>query len=255
MDKGEVLGWERPKDGLAPFVQGLSRCVLREDQMIAHDAQVFGDWKQVSRYLVGSASFERNGDHLTIMNVNRHPVEETLGVDLLYYHGRYASYVMVQYKRMERENRELIYRPTDRSYARELKRMQDFERRLTWSRRRSDSGLSGYRLHNGFFFFKLCPADGFDPLSSEMVRGLYIPLDYWEMLVEAPDTLGPRGGRCITYGNVGRHFNNSLFIELVQEGWIGSVTAHTDVITEAIAEAVHNDRSVVLAAAQAPEPP
>jgi hypothetical protein len=63
------------------------------------------------------------------MNANRTRVEEALGVDLLYNHHQYASYVLVQYKRMRRESLENdgpVYRPTDESYKSETARMKSF---------------------------------------------------------------------------------------------------------------------------------
>src|SRR5207249_9096367 len=108
--------------------------------------------------------------------------------------------------------------------------------------------LSHYRLHAGFFFFKLCPAELLDPRSTEMIRGMYFPLDYWEILDKSPQILGKGGGKCITYDNSGRHFSNSEFIPLVQSGWIGSRTLTSDAITEYVNQALNADRSVMLAA-------
>jgi len=247
-DHGEILKWQLPEQGLAPFLQGLQGVNLREDPMIAHDAQVFGDWTFLEKHRVGSAVFYRGGERLTIMNVNRTKVETTLGVDLLYFHHRYQSYVMVQYKRMRREDHNLGYRPIDEPYKGELQRMQKFERILSKSTGHQESFLDGYRLFPGFFYFKLCPADMLDPTSPEMIKGMYIPLDYWEMLVESPDIIGRRGGKCISYDNVGRYFNNTLFIELVQSGWIGSRSYDITVISEVIQAAIAGDRSLTLAA-------
>jgi hypothetical protein len=81
-----------------------------------------------------------------------------------------------------------------------------------------------------------------------MIKGMYIPLDYWEMLLESPDITGPRGGKRITYDNVGRYFNNTLFIDLMQSGWIGSTSYDKAVISEVIRAAIAGDRSLILAA-------
>lgn len=247
-DHSEILEWQLPEQELAPFLQGLPGVNLREDPMIAHDAQVFGDWSLLKKHQVGSAVFHKDGERLTIMNVNRTNVETTLGVDLLYFHHRYQSYVMVQYKRMRREDHNLGYRPIDEAYKYELQAMQEFERSFSKGIGHQELTLDGYRLCPGFFYFKLCPADILDPTSPEMIKGMYIPLDYWEVLIESPDITGRSGGKRITYDNVGRYFNNTLFILLVQSGWIGSRSHDTAIISEVIRAAIAGDRSLILAA-------
>jgi hypothetical protein len=116
-DQNELLDWVPPAgERLAPFLQDLQRARISEDQMIAHDAEVFGDWERLKRYQVGATVFRKGPERLTVMNINRHSIEHTLGVDLFYYQHRYDSYVMVQYKRMVKDNGAAIYRPTDKSY-------------------------------------------------------------------------------------------------------------------------------------------
>jgi hypothetical protein len=250
-DKKEILKWTPPEeDDLPPFVQGLQSATLIEDQMIAHDAEVFGDWGRLKRYQVGYAVFNKGQERLTVMNVNRHNVERTLGVDLFYYHYRYDAYVMVQYKRMmkEKEAGGAVYRLNDKSYRHELERMQEFERILKRAEPRLPYGLRDYRLHAGTSYFKLCPGEIFDLASTDMMKGMYLPLDYWEMLIRSPEILGPQGGERITYDNVDRYFNNTLFVELVQAGWIGSRLLRTEVLTDLARNAINGNRSLLLAA-------
>jgi hypothetical protein len=247
-DHSVILKWDSKETQLVPFLRGFKKVTLREDQMLAHDAQVFGDWSSLKQFEVGAVIFQKDGEQLTIMNVNRHKVEETLGVDLLYYHHRYESYVMVQYKRMLNENNELGYRPTDKSYKAELQRMQNLKRMLLGAKSQPPPTLNEYRLNPGIFYFKLCPAVTFDPTSTEMIKGMYAPLDYWEILIKSPAIIGKKGGKRITYENVGRYLNNTFFIELVQGGWIGSKIIQKNVITNVIQEAIEGKKSVILAA-------
>jgi hypothetical protein len=169
--------------------------------------------------VVGAAEFVKEGHKLTIMNVNRHKIEETLGVDLLIYHHTYRSYVLIQYKRMTKDGDSLTYRPVDNSYSSEIQRMESF-RKLT-----SEPKLkcvSDFRLNNEFFYFKLCPAEIKEPLSTKMIPGMYLPLSYWRLLLSSIETSGRRGGRLFSYDNVKRYINNTLFTDLVQNGWVGS---------------------------------
>jgi hypothetical protein len=233
-------------DGTAPFLSGLWAGRITEDQAIAHDAGIFGrGWRLIARHQVGSASFERDGAKLTVMNVNRTRVENTLGVDLLYYLHPYRSYVLVQYKSMDPEGDEEGFRPVGASYRAELERMRLFMRDHPLP---EAAELMSYRLHPGLFYFKLCGRTVLNPLATKMIGGMYLPLDYWELLLGAPETRGPRGGLMINYGTAGRYLTNTQFVELLQAGWIGSRLEHTDAVTALVQAAIASDRSVIVAA-------
>jgi hypothetical protein len=232
---------------LPPYVRGLSGVRLIEDQMLAHDAGVFGDWERLKPAHVGTVTFRKGRERLTVTNVNRHLVERTLGVDLFYYHYRYDSYVAVQYKRMRSGGGGPVFRLSDETYEKELRRMRRYEEVLRGASRRLPFELKDFRLHPGTAYFKLCPGEPISPTSTDMIKGMYIPLEYWEALLGSPEIVGEQGGRGMTFDNVGRYFNNTLFIELVQAGWVGSSVGGTEVMTELIAAALEGD-SVVLAA-------
>lgn len=249
-EKEGVIDWSPPVDEdmtLPPYVRGLSGVRLIEDQMLAHDAGVFGDWERLKPAHVGTVTFRKGRERLTVTNVNRHLVERTLGVDLFYYHYKYQSYVAVQYKRMKSGGGGPIFRLNDETYEKELRRMRRYEEVLRGASRRLPFELKDYRLHPGTAYFKLCPGEPIDPASTDMIKGMYIPLEYWEALLASPKIVGEQGGRGMTFDNVGRYFNNTLFIELVQAGWVGSSIGGTEVMTELIAAALEGD-SVLLAA-------
>jgi hypothetical protein len=251
LDRDAELSEWRPNstNTPAPFLQGLPQVYMLEDQMIFHDTMAFGDWSLIRQYRPAIIEFERNNEQLTVMNVNRGPVERVLGVDLLYYHHRFQSYVFVQYKRMLDDNtKDWGYRPTDKSYHSELERMQSFE--STCALNPYVSELDCYRLHPRMFYFKLCPAIDFDPRDTGLIKGMYIPLDYWIPLTQSAATRGPGGGVRITRSNVGRYINNSLFIDLVQAGWIGSREHENGALEEIVRLAVQEGRSIVLAASR-----
>jgi hypothetical protein len=165
---------------------------------------------------------------------------------MFYYHHRYNSYVMVQYKRMEKENSEAIYRLGAETYEKELRRMRRYEDILVKVTSRLPFELKDFRLHAGTAYFKLCPAEALDPTSTNVIKGMYIPLEYWDVLLRSSNIIGERGGKRLTFESVERYFNNTLFIKLVQSGWVGSNLAGTDVLTELIRAALEND-SLLLA--------
>lgn len=243
----EITKWLPVEESTAPFLRGLGSVKLNEDQMIANDAQVFGDWERIMECQVGTVEFGHGTERLTIMNVNRHSIEHTFGVDLLYYFHKHRSYVMVQYKRMRKDGNEneYGYRPRGETYEDELIRMRSFAESLNSNQ--VHVSPSDYRFHPGMFYFKICPAEIFEPTSTEMIRGMYLPLDYWILLMDSQNILGPKRGKRITFNNVEKHFSNTLFIDLVQAGWVGSQVTDHVLITEVIQASLEGRNSVILA--------
>jgi hypothetical protein len=233
-----------PRDErVAPFYRGLTRVYADEDRLIAHDAQTLPGWIGRIPNVVGGVTFTRNEDHITIINANRGPIESALGVDLLYYHHRFASFVAVQYKRMKKENDELSYRP-DASYAVEVERMRTFRAAHGQA---AIAAADHYRLNPETFFFKLCRIDYFEPDFESLAKGLYIPLDYHDVLIETGAAIGPRGGVSLGYRTIARHLDNELFIRLFQQGWIGSRGTTTDALVALTKDLLEQGRSVLVA--------
>jgi hypothetical protein len=231
---------------IPPFVKDIEEISLKEDDMIFNDLNVFGDWNRIGANAIGYVEFEKENRKLTILNTNRKGAEEILGVDLIYYHDFFKSYTLIQYKRMLKSDIESTwgFRP-DRTFEKELEKMRFHASQIFDDD--SESNLVNFRFNYNPFFFKFCPAEVFDLNDKDLVRGMYIPLDYWKALERSKNTHGPRGGMRITYNNVLRHFNNSEFINLVQKGWIGTKNFSTRKIEEIISNSLTLNRTVLLA--------
>ncbi|MCC6238099.1 MAG: hypothetical protein IT299_11085 [Dehalococcoidia bacterium] len=233
----------------APFVTAMQNGDLPEDVGIAHDTAVFDGWLPQGVPAVGAMSFESRGHVLTVANVNRTPIEHVLGVDLLYFHAEYRSFVFVQYKRMTRDDQNHpYYRPTGTTYEREYERMLGWDARTKV--RRQPAGLSEYRLGNDAFFFKVYHNPVGGPPPSGLLRGMYFPLSYWKSLVESPRIRGPRGGARITYENAERHLTNTQFADLVGNGWLGSSAQDEKMLANVVNQALGARHSITLAIAQ-----
>ncbi len=233
-----------------PFLQGIKAYKLSEDNIISHDNRVFPDWVVSNESpILASVEFRKNDERLIVLNTNRTSIEHTLGVDLIYYHYKYRSFVLVQYKIMKPEgesNYKYVYRPfSDKSYMSEIKRMGEFESRYNTSSKKTT--VRGFRLHEAPFFFKVCKPLTLDPMSSELAAGMYFPLSYWKVLLESESVKGPRGGKAISYDNAGRWINNTSFIDLVQNGWIGSAPHVSENISEIIKNLLAEKHSITIA--------
>ncbi len=242
-EESDIPTWSS-NDSSAPFLKGYNHLTVREDPMVNHDSQVFGDWSKIGQYSQGAVEFEKENQKITIMNVNRQPLEKTMGVDLLIYHHTFQSYIFIQYKRMTKEKDIYVYRLTDSSYLSELKRMKDFKSILNTY---SSESLKNYRLNNELFYFKLCPARIENLNTNRMVSGMYVPLELWEILLKDNSTNGPKGGKLLSFNNTGRYFNNSQFINLSQNGWIGSKIDNVETITNIILDSVNSEKSLIIA--------
>lgn len=241
-----------PATSTVPFLELMSSVPLREDQMIQHDSQIpfFGDLKYQGSTQSSAIVYRRGPEQLILMNVNRMPLEETLGTDLLYYSEKYDSFILVQYKRLRSESRRRwLYRigSSDTSYQNELERMQacrELLQELTYT----SPHTQHFRLHSDPFHFKLCRSYTIRPASFEMIDGIYVPLRYWEVLVDSPESRGRDGGIYIDEDNIGRNYSNSLFIELVRNGWLGTQGADSRFLRRVVEDVVSSGKSLTLGA-------
>lgn len=243
----QELHGTRP-DGETPYVQALSEVRVFEDQAVDYDAGRFLDFERIERPN-GMVQFSRGEERLTVLNVNRRPLEQLTGADLIYHNETHDSFVLVQYKTMSREGdvgkTRLVYRPaSDANLAGELERMRAL------AEVPGDGSAEQWRLNPGFCFIKLCrPVVNLNYPTRDLVSGMYLPLSYWDLLLASPATEGPRGGRVLTYEKVTRRFDNSLFVDLVRGSWIGSRAETTETITDLVLQGLDANRSVTVASA------
>jgi hypothetical protein len=246
MDRRPISEWIEPEeDGpAAHFLAHLPRASLREDQIINHDVGVFGDWEVVRRSAVGAVDFEQDGRRLTVINVNRLAPEESLGVDLIYYNRAYDAFVFVQYKRMRPETvngvEQAVYRP-DSDHSKQIAAMRGIGVG-------GDTSTPGqFRLDARGCYFKLCAPETLDPYTTKLLKGMYLPLDLFELLMDSGGMAGTRGGIAFSYENVERRFDNTQFVKLVEAAWIGSHGDVTERLRPAVEFMIETGHSVLLA--------
>jgi hypothetical protein len=191
-----------------------------------------------------AAVFESYTCRLTVVLANRLPLEEQTGTDLIYFNEKFRSFVMVQYKAMERENNETFFRLPDAQLTTELERMRALRSELM--KCAVGSAKDEFRLSDNPFFLKLCSRIVFNPDDASLVPGMYIPLDYWDRLSTDPSIEGPKGGKAISYRNVGRYFDNTEFVSLVAKAWVGTTVSQSDVLEALIRTTVESGKAVAI---------
>jgi len=247
--KRTLTAWAAPTGNhLTSFLEGLEGVRTIEDQLIARDAAVFPGAGQV-RHTVLGAVFGVGDRKLEVFNVNRSAIERSLGVDLLYFNEAFDAWTLIQYKSMERPTgaaeRLPFYRP-DESFNNELARMKAFRDATPDAWTMSD-GLSSYRLCGDGFYFKLCSRVQLEVLSDTLLPGMYLSRQVVEAALIDPATVGERGGRIITFENTKRHISNTLFADLLRDGWIGTRGVSSARIGQIVRDGLVAGRAIVLA--------
>lgn len=187
--------WREPDDYAPPFMAGLTNVHLRESQMIFHDMGIFPGGKAVpsatgTRFMIGDRI-------LDLVYANQTDMEESLGVDLVYYNSKFESYAVVQYKRMYSEvlgdKNVFAFRPSQGRIVRQRTLEDAAVLRAGWIRtaRRSSWHL---QVDGAWVLFQI--------LSSDFQAGLYCAVaryvhsvGFVEELTRAEGHPGaPRGG-------------------------------------------------------------
>ncbi|MBF6352876.1 hypothetical protein IU448_28265 [Nocardia flavorosea] len=160
------------------------------------------------------------------MNVNRTRIEENLGPDLLYYHVQRRCFVLVQYKRMEKENAVWRYRVDDH-FRDQLSKMRDLDSACAKVADRSD-----FRLTAEPGFVKICKLESFDIDSLSVVSGMCMPRAQVELHIGKFKETGKSA--VFSYETVKDYMTSTLFSQLVAYGYVGSSDVGTDIVSREI---------------------
>jgi hypothetical protein len=247
IERNDLQGWSPPEQGApASFLDGLPSVRLREDPMVINDLTKVPGFNLIKTLPCNAAIFESDSERLTVVLANRLPLEEQTGTDLIYFNETYRSFVMVQYKAMERDSDEgALFRLPSAQLDEEIQRMDRLVDMLRGCE--PNNQPDSFRLSENPFFLKLCPRIVFHPDDVGLVPGMYLPLDYWKVLAVNPCLVGPRGGLRVTFDNVGRHFDNTEFIKLVAKAWVGTNINQSSILEDVIREVIGTGKAIAIA--------
>lgn len=246
IDRSELRGWDTEQDSIpSSFLDGLEQVRLREDPMVINDLTKLPGYNTLKTTTFNSTVFENNKSKLTVVLANRLPLEQQLGVDLIYYNETFSCFLMIQYKAMEKEGEDNLYRFPNAQLTEELNRMNSVLKELR--KTKPNEEVDGYRLNETPFFLKMCPRIVFAPDNIGLIKGMYLPLKYWELLSEHPTMIGKKGGKRLSYKNVRRYFDNTEFVTLAAGGWVGTNIEQSRLLEIAIRSTLESGRAVVFA--------
>lgn len=152
---------------------------------------------------------------------------------------------MVQYKAMEQEDAETVFRLPNKQLSDEISRMEAITQEL--KKCDPDTHHNGFRLNDNPFFLKFCPRLQFSPNDKGLTKGMYIHLDHWALLKDSPDLNGPRGGKRLTYQNAGRYLDNTAFITLLSQAWVGTTISQSKILEIAVKNTLESGKAVAIA--------
>jgi hypothetical protein len=246
IDRGELQGWDITENQEpTSFLDGLEQVRLREDPMVVNDLINLPGYSILKTTPLSSVVFENEKSKLTVVLANRLPLEKQLGVDLIYYNETFSCFIMIQYKAMEKEGDDAVYRFPNTQLTEEIDRMNGVLSEL--KKVPSNSEVDGFRLNENSFFLKMCPRIIFNPDNIGLIKGMYLPLQYWELLSGHPTMTGSRGGSRLSYKNVRRYFDNTEFVTMASGGWLGTNIGQSKLLEKAIKSTLESGRSVVFA--------
>ena len=250
ISKDELLAWQPADTSQRSFLDGLPGAQVREDAMLLADFSTVPGFEaidEVTHY--GSKVFEKAENpavRLTVIMANRLPLEQQTGADLIYFNEAYRSFVMVQYKAMEKGTDQAEYRwQAGDQFVQEIERMDALLKELR--KIHSGSDPDGYRFSDNPFFLKFCPRVVFNPDDKGLFKGIYLPLDLWKRADAAGRLKGPQGGNVLTFANVGRRINNSEFVSLVSGSWVGTSIEQSAILGPLIREVLASGKTVTFA--------
>ena len=239
LSKNEVSGDVALLNGSSSEIALLGE-YLYEDNVIRHDATQIPGFELIASDITGRATFRRNNEQLIVYTANRLPLEEMLGVDLIYINETRGNIVMVQYKMLESEKNEnrgtdWMYRP-DRHLDDQVERMKipDIQ-----------ESKKDYRLNANPFYFKFIKRRGH--IGSKHTS-FFISLEHLKQILSAPSSRGPRGGVRLGYEALdGTYLRESDIIGLIRSGYIGTHQIVSSHLAAIISEVSRGERALVLA--------
>lgn len=250
-----LASWRRPDSRDATYLSGVVP-QPNEQSMIDQDTTatfrsyplVFDGWQEGANRNIHVLR-DAHGRQLEFVNVNNSAVESRTGTDMIYYYMPTRSFVLVQYKRIDFRNDELL---VDDRLCRQLDRLEQVS-----NASRPAAAPSDWRLGQDPCFLKVAywPESAHEALVPGVTPGMYLPLSYVRLLLADDATLGPRQGRLLSYRRVERHLIGSQFIDLVVHGLVGTTAVTREQLLSIVAARVNEGNSVTVAVEHSRETP
>lgn len=254
LDKGKVLKSLKAEkvDTASSILDLLDGLPIQERTLLEHDARIFemllGDVPSTSAMFS-----DGSGKSVRVHVVDQTPIETVLGIDLIIYSTCYENFLLLQYKRMEKQGKDWSYRisPTS-NINHQLDRMREF-RSTASSMPPSPATLWSYRLHDGPFYFKFCEQFRPNARDDSLIKGITMPESHPREFLALPEAKGSGGGLSLGYDNCPRYLSNTEFIQLARVGWIGAGPQSISLLKQVLEANARGGRSAMFAVIDTPK--
>lgn len=217
-----------------------------EEELLPLDLQRF-DGKLVANQRAASLTVfeDQTGQRkLLVMSVNKKPIEEELGVDLLYWDQTHDAFTFVQYKRLEKMDR------SDGSdgYEWAYRRRAEIEKQLALMPGGNEPPIvaADWRAFETPFWFKFVRGDAGSKLDMKTLKGMYVPADWLRLaMIDSTFKSGRRGGFRVTYDNT-KYLVRGAFTQLVSRGFIGTDSKRSNEFKK-VMDTLGADRELIIA--------
>jgi hypothetical protein len=207
---------------------------LHEQDLLRHDQNVFG--KLLTDGMRAATFRNANGRSVRVHVYDKKPLETVLGVDLLIYQEGYQSFLLLQYKTMERISatggKSWSYL-VDKQIRDQITAMCVADARINEKQIETVS-VKDWRLHRTPFYFKFCETTRPESRDDALISGITLSIDHLDNFLKLPESDGENGGKRIGYGNCPRYLNNTQFLDLASSGWIGCDSIGLELISSII---------------------
>lgn len=219
-----------------------------ERDLLEHDAKLFR--KLLRNDPTNNKRFsDGHTNSIRVMVTDMKPIEEVLGIDLIMYNACYQSYILLQYKRMEKASNNWRYSFSPSSNIHDqLEKMEAFNAHQS---KRANDDLWNYRLNSNPFYFKFCERKINVEDENSLIKGLTINEECMRAFIRKKSD-GNNSGGSIGYENCSRYLNNSEFIQLAKSGWIGANNEATKMLTQILSHNQKHNRAAMLAIIDTP---
>lgn len=254
LDRAQVLRSLKAEqvDAASSILDLLDGQPIQERSLLEHDARIF-------RLILGdvsskSAMFTDGRERVVRVHVvDQTPIETVLGIDLIIYSTCYENFLLLQYKKMDRDGTSWSYHvfPSSNIHQ-QLRRMNEF-RSAAAVVAPLPATLWSYRLNDAHFYFKFCEQFRPDARDESLVPGITMAEAHLREFLALPEAKGPSGGVFVGYGNCPRYLNNTEFIKLARVGWIGAGPQSISLLKQVLGANAKGGRSAMLAVIDTPK--
>ncbi len=178
------------------------------------------------------------------MSVNKKPLEEELGVDLLYWDELHDAFTFLQYKRLERIESPASDGGPEWAYRRKAELKKQLA--LMPKGRGLPKTAADWRAFDTPFWFKFVRGDAARKLDGKVLKGMYVPADWLRLAIDdSALQAGPRGGFRLTFSNT-KYLGRSSFIQLLSRAFIGTAGARSKSFQK-VMENLGTNRELIIA--------